>query len=74
MTTSPKVRVIARGGKWAVKVGGSKRAASLHDTRKEAEKRGRALARKRGAVFVMHARSGAVECRADYGATQTGGS
>lgn len=72
MTTNPKVHVISRGARWAVKVGGWKRADSLHDTRKEAEKRGRVLARKRGATLVMHARSGAVERLVRCGTPPTG--
>lgn len=61
------VRVIRRGDKWAVIREGNKKASSLHDTKEQAEKRGRSLAHKSGAEFFLHDEQGRVRERESHG-------
>jgi len=61
------VHVTPQGDKWAVMREGSKRAFSLYDTRKEAEKAGRQAARKDQTEFFLHNRQGEIRERDYYG-------
>lgn len=61
------VRVTPQGNKWVVKREGSTRASSRHDTQKEAEKKGRQVARKDGVEFYLHNRKGQIRERDSYG-------
>jgi hypothetical protein len=46
---------------------GNKRASSLHDTQKQAEKKGREAARKDKTEFFLHNRRGEIRQRDSYG-------
>ena len=61
------VHVTPQGNKWVVKREGSQRASSVHDTQKEAEKKGRQIARNDKAEFVLHNRQGQIRERDSYG-------
>lgn len=65
--TKKNVHVTPQGDKWAVKREGSQRASSLHDTQKEAEKRGRQTARNDKSEFVLHGKQGQIRERDSYG-------
>jgi uncharacterized protein YdaT len=61
------VHVTPQGDKWAVRREGSQRASSLHDTQKEAEKKGRQIARNDKTEFVLHGKQGQIRERDSYG-------
>ena len=61
------VHVTPQGDKWAVKREGSKRASSVHETQKEAEKKGRQTARNEKTEFYLHGRQGQIRQRDSYG-------
>jgi hypothetical protein len=61
------VHVTPHGDKWAVMREGNKRASSLHNTQKEAEKAGRQAARKDKTEFFLHNRQGEIRQRDSYG-------
>ncbi len=61
------VHVTPQGNKWAVKREGSQRVSSLHDTQKEAEKKGRQAARNDKAEFYLHNKQGRIRERDSYG-------
>jgi hypothetical protein len=61
------VHVTPRGDKWAVVREGSERASSLHDTQKQAEKKGRETARREKVEFYLHNRQGEIRERESYG-------
>jgi hypothetical protein len=61
------VHVTPHGDKWAVMREGNKRASSLHDTQKQAEKKGRETARKDKTEFFLHNRQGNIRQRDSYG-------
>ena len=61
------VHVTPHGDKWAVMREGNERASSLHDTQKEAEKKGREVARKDKTEFLLHNRQGEIRQRDSYG-------
>lgn len=63
----PDVHVTPREEGWAVIKEGNKRASSVHDTQKEAEKEGRKTAREDKTEFHMHGRDGQVRERDSYG-------
>ncbi len=67
MANKKNVHVTPQSGKWAVKREGSQRASSLHDTQKEAEKRGRQTARNDKTEFVLHGKQGQIRERDSYG-------
>lgn len=61
------VHVLRRGDKWAVIREGNKKASSVHDTREQAEKRGRSLAHKSGAEFFLYDEQDRVRERESHG-------
>ena len=61
------VHVTPRGGKWAATREGSQRASSIHDTQREAEKKGRQIARNDKAEFVLHGKQGQIMEHDSYG-------
>jgi hypothetical protein len=61
------VHVTPRGNKWAVIREGNQRATSLHDTQKQAEKKGRETARRDKTEFYLHNQQGAIRERDSYG-------
>jgi hypothetical protein len=67
MATKKGVHVTPHGNKWAVKREGNERASSLHDTQKQAEKEGRATARRDNTEFFLHNRQGEIRQRDSYG-------
>ncbi len=67
MPKKKPVHVTLHGAKWAVTREGNKRASSLHDTQKQAEKKGREAARKDGTEFFLHNKRGQIRSRDSYG-------
>jgi hypothetical protein len=67
MANKKGVHVTPHGDKWAVKREGNERASSLHDTQKQAEKKGREAARKAKTEFFLHNRQGEIRQRDSYG-------
>lgn len=65
--TRKAIHVTPRNGSWAVSREGSKRAASVHATQKQAEVVGRAAARKDRTEFVLHGRNGQIRAKDSYG-------
>ena len=61
------VHVVWRGDKWAVIREGNKKASSVHDSREQAEKRGRSLAHNSGAEFFLHDEQDRVRERESHG-------
>lgn len=61
------VHVVNERGKWAVKLEGSTRARSRHDTQADAISTGRAVARKAKTELLVHGRDGAIRSRSSYG-------
>lgn len=61
------VHVTPRGNKWAIVREGSERASSLHDTQKQAEKKGRETARRDKVEFYLHNQQGQIRDRDSYG-------
>jgi hypothetical protein len=61
------VHVTPRGNKWAVMREGNQRATSLHDTQKQAEKKGRETARRDKTEFYLHNQQGEIRERDSYG-------
>ncbi len=61
------VPVTPRGGKWAASREGSQRASAIHDTQREAEKKGRQIARNDKAEFVLQGKQGRIMERDSYG-------
>jgi uncharacterized protein DUF2188 len=61
------VHVVRRGDKWAVIREGNKKASSVHDSREQAEKRGRSLAHNSGAEFFLHDEQHRVRERESHG-------
>ena len=52
---NPPIHVVRReDNTWAVYREGNKKVSSVHDTREQAEDRGRSLAHKSGAEFIVH--------------------
>ncbi len=52
---NPPIHVVRReDDTWAVYREGNKKVSSVHDTREQAEKRGRSLAHESGAEFFVH--------------------
>jgi Uncharacterized protein conserved in bacteria (DUF2188) len=67
MASKKGVHVTPHGDKWAVMREGNERASSLHDTQKQAEKKGRETARKDKTGFFLHNRQGEIRQRDSYG-------
>jgi hypothetical protein len=67
MTKSKPIHVVPRGGRWAVKRAGSRRASSLHSTQAQAERAGRSRARTGKTEFLLHGRNGRIRQRDSYG-------
>jgi len=61
------IHVTPHGDKWAVMREGNTRASSLHDTQKQAEKKGRDAARKDETEFFLHNKQGKIRERDSYG-------
>ena len=60
----PPIHVVPReDDTWAVYREGNKKVSSVHDTREQAEKRGRSLAHESGAEFFVHDEQGRVQER-----------
>jgi hypothetical protein len=66
-TKKKGVHVTPRGNKWAVIREGNERATSLHDTQKQAEKKGRETARRDKTEFYLHNQQGEIRERDSYG-------
>lgn len=60
-------RVLPHGGKWAVKGDGNRRATRVTDTKTEAVKIAREIARRQGSDVVIHGRDGTIQDRDSYG-------
>jgi hypothetical protein len=67
MANKPPVHVEPREDGWGVIREGNERATSLHPTQAEAEKEGRAIARREGTAFFLLARDGSVREQISYG-------
>jgi hypothetical protein len=67
MTKGKPVHVVPRGGRWAVKRAGSRRASSTHDTQAQAERAGRSRAKRGKTEFLLHGRDGQIRERDSYG-------
>ena len=64
----PPVHVVRREDKkWAVIREGNKKASSVHDTKEQAEKRGRSLAHESGSEFFLHDEQGRTRERESHG-------
>ncbi|MEW6338260.1 MAG: DUF2188 domain-containing protein [Acidobacteriota bacterium] len=61
------VHVVPHGDRWAVKREGSQRSSKVTDTKREAEGRGRDLARKNKVELVIHRRDGTIQDSDSYG-------
>lgn len=61
------VHITPREDGWAVIREGSKRASSVHDTKREAEKAGREAARRDKTELYVHNRQGQIRERDSYG-------
>jgi uncharacterized protein YdaT len=59
--------VVPHNGKWAVKVEGSERASTVHDTQAEAVEQGRVRARREKVELLVHGRDGEIRSRDSYG-------
>jgi uncharacterized protein (TIGR02271 family) len=71
MVQKPAVHIELRGEGWAVVREGNRRATSTHTTQSEAAESGRALARRDGTEFFLHAQDGQIREHRDYGEGQT---
>lgn len=67
------IHVVPREGKWAVIVEGVAEALSMHATQAEAEKSGRAEAKKRKVEFILHGENGRIRLKDSYGNDPRGG-
>ena len=67
MAKKKGVHVTPRGDRWAVMREGNERATSLHDTQKQAEKKGRETARRNKVEFYLHNQQGEIRERDSYG-------
>jgi hypothetical protein len=65
------VHVTPREDGWAVKREGNKRASSVHPTQREAELRGRQIARSDKTEFFLHDKQGQIRERDSYGSDPT---
>jgi hypothetical protein len=61
------VHVVPREDGWAVQSEGSSRAASVHDTQREAVEAAREMAQNQEAELVIHGRDGRIRERDSYG-------
>ncbi len=61
------VHVLKKDDQWVVEKDGASRPSSSHATQKEAEKKGRAVAKKDKAEFVLHGRDGKIRLKNSYG-------
>lgn len=59
--------VVPRGDKWAVIGENKKKADSLHDTQKEAIRRGKELAQREGSELIIHGKDGKIRDKDSYG-------
>jgi iron-sulfur cluster repair protein YtfE (RIC family) len=68
-TRRTPVHVMPHGeGRWAVRREGATRASSLHASQEEAERQGRATAKRERVEFELHGRDGQIRVRESYGA------
>ena len=61
------VHTTHKGGRWVNEVEGNQRASSSHETKAEAEQRGREIARNRKTEHVIHKKDGTIGERNSYG-------
>lgn len=61
------VHVVPHPEGWAVKSEGAERAASVHDTQREAAAAAREIAQKRGSEALIHGRDGQIRERDSFG-------
>lgn len=66
-TSKPAVAVEPRPNGWAVQTDGTKRAASLHDTKAEAIAAARAQAQRQGAELVIKNKDGRIGQKDSHG-------
>ena len=66
MAKKKPVHVTPREDGWAVVREGNQRASSVHSTQKEAEKKGRQIARKDQTEFFLHNKRGQIRERDSY--------
>ena len=59
--------VVPHKGGWANKKGGSERATSIHDTKREAEQAAREQSRREGSELVIHGKDGAIQSKDSHG-------
>lgn len=59
--------VVPKGGKWAVRGGGSPRATEVFDTQGAAIEKARRIARNQQAELVIHGRDGRIREKRSYG-------
>jgi hypothetical protein len=59
--------VVPRGGAWAVKGAGNKRATSIHDTQKQATEAARRIAQNQGSELVIHRPDGRIRDKDSHG-------
>lgn len=52
---------------WANKKGGSDRASSVHDTKREAEKAAREQSRREGSELYIHGKDGVIQSKDSHG-------
>ena len=64
---NPAVHVLPTDKGWAVKVEGSTRNKSNHDTKQEAVDSGKAFAQKQKTEFVIHGKDGKIQNKNSYG-------
>ena len=63
----PGIHVTPRDDGWAVFKEGNKKATSVHPTQKQAEDKGRNIARKDKTEFYLHNKQGEIRKRDSYG-------
>ncbi|MCB1599569.1 MAG: DUF2188 domain-containing protein [Lysobacterales bacterium] len=61
------VHVVPHPEGWAVKSEGAERAASVHDTQREAEAAAREIAQRRESEILIHGQDGRIRERDSYG-------
>ena len=68
MPTKSNIAVEPRpDGRWAVQRNGTKRASSLHDTQRQAERAARQTAKRQRLELVVKGRDGAIQRRDSFG-------
>ena len=67
MSKRKSIHTVPHNKGWAVKKGGGKRAVKVTETKAEAEKIARDLARREGAELVIHGRDGKIQDADSFG-------